>query len=85
MRMCSPASRSGSVMGGDSIAITVTKFTCTNSSARFVTDENVSRLYVAYKFLEEVYDTPYSLPKPKPKENIVFNFRDGFISQFYLI
>ena len=65
-------------MGGESIAITVTKFTCTNPSARFVADESVSRLYVAYKFLEEVYDTPYSLPKPRPKENIVFNFRTQF-------
>ena len=50
-------------------------YSCINPSARFLADENVSRLYVAYKFLDEVYDTPYSLPKPKAKENIVFNFR----------
>ena len=40
---------------------------------------------MAYKFLDEVYDTPYSLPKPKAKENIVFNFRKDHFKIFHLV
>jgi hypothetical protein len=48
------------------------------SGAAFLSDENISQLYVEYKFLDlppEELETPFSLPKPTNGEKIAFNFR----------
>ncbi len=66
--------RRGSIVGTDALSITVTGFKCTNKAARFLTDDSVSKLYVAYKFLDGIYETPFNLPKPKAGESILFNF-----------
>ena len=40
----------------------------------------IQRLYVEYRFLgiaPEELETPFSLPKPKPYNHLVYNFKKG--------
>ena len=64
----------------DNIIIVVSEFEAAPNAA-FITDENVSLLYVEYSFLDiptEELETPFSLPKPSSQERITFNFRKVF-------
>ena len=49
----------------------------------------IQRFYVEYRFLgiaPEETETPFSLPKPKPFQNLVYNFRKGELMKIeYLI
>ncbi len=57
--------------------ITVSDFEAEKGAA-FLSDVNISKVYVEYRFLDvpqEELETPFSLPKPRDGEKIVFNFR----------
>jgi hypothetical protein len=61
----------------ESIVITVSDFEAEKGAA-FLSDVNISKVYVEYRFLDvpqEELETPFSLPKPRDGEKIVFNFR----------
>ena len=76
----SPTIKKASVASKDNIVIVVSDFEAAKD-AKFVEDEQVSQLYVEYKFLDlpvEELETPFSLPKPAPQEKITFNFRKVF-------
>ena len=76
----SPTIKKASVANKDNIVIVVSDFEAAKD-AKFVEDEQVSQLYVEYKFLDlpvEELETPFSLPKPAPQEKITFNFRKVF-------
>ena len=76
----SPTVKKASVANKDNIVIVVSDFEAAKD-AKFVEDEQVSQLYVEYKFLDlpvEELETPFSLPKPAPQEKITFNFRKVF-------
>ena len=76
----SPTVKKTSVASKDNIVIIVSDFEAAKD-AKFVEDEQVSQLYVEYKFLDlpvEELETPFSLPKPAPQEKITFNFRKVF-------
>ena len=64
----------------DTIIILVSDFEAAQD-APFVTNDQVSLLYVEYTFLDvpqEDLETPFSLPKPGSLEKITFNFRKVF-------
>ena len=76
----SPTVKKTSVASKDNIVIIVSDFEAAKD-AKFVEDDQVSQLYVEYKFLDlpvEDLETPFSLPKPAPQEKITFNFRKVF-------
>ena len=76
----SPLVKKTSVPSKDNIIIVVSDFEAAKDAA-FINDDNVSQLYVEYKFLDipvEDLETPFSLPKPAPQEKISFNFRKVF-------
>ena len=76
----SPTVKKSSVASKDNIVIIISDFEAAKD-AKFVEDDQVSQLYVEYKFLDlpvEDLETPFSLPKPAPQEKITFNFRKVF-------
>ena len=76
----SPNKKTSCLSTKDNIIIVVSEFEAA-PNAEFITDENISLLYVEYSFLDipaDELETPFSLPKPNSQERITFNFRKVF-------
>ena len=76
----SPVKKVSCLPTKDTIIILVSDFEAAQD-APFVTNDQVSLLYVEYTFLDvpqEDLETPFSLPKPGSLEKITFNFRKVF-------
>ena len=76
----SPTKKTSCLSTKDNIIIVVSEFEAA-PNADFITDENISLLYVEYSFLDipaDELETPFSLPKPNSQERITFNFRKVF-------
>ena len=76
----SPAKKISSLPSKDNIIILVSDFEAAQD-APFISNDQVSLLYVEYSFLDvppEDLETPFSLPKPGANEKITFNFRKAF-------
>ena len=76
----SPVKKVSCLPTKDNIIILVSDFEAAQD-ASFITNDQVSLLYVEYAFLDvppEDLETPFSLPKPGSMEKITFNFRKVF-------
>ena len=60
----------------DTVTISINHL-CFDPHAPIYQTNDVTKLFVEYRFLDvpaEETETPYALPKPKPEQNIYFNF-----------
>ena len=76
----SPVKKTSVLPNKDNIIILISDFEAAKD-ADFISNDQVSLLYVEYAFLDcppEDLETPFSLPKPGSLEKITFNFRKVF-------